>query len=83
MPAAYSATGSKTVRLLPLETAKYVSERWPTFVQPTLQRICEVPDTEFRTVVDRVPAEFMGDIAKEFAYQIIVASKTELLELIR
>ena len=67
----------------PLNIAKYISQQWPDYTQPTLQRIGELPDTEFRTVVDRVPTAFMGDIAKEFAYQIIVNSKTELLEPIR
>ena len=67
----------------PLETANYISQRWPEYTQPTLQRIGELPDTEIRTIIDRVPTEFMGDIAKEFAYQIIVTSKTELLKLTR
>ena len=67
----------------PLETANYISQRWPEYTQPTLQRIGELPDSEIRTIIDRVPTEFMGDIAKEFAYQIIVTSKTELLKLIR
>ena len=67
----------------PLETANYISQRWPEYTQPTLQRIGELPDSEIRTAIDRVPTEFMGDIAKEFAYQIIVTSKTELSKLIR
>ena len=64
----------------PLDTAKYISQRWPEYTQATLQRIGETPDSEFRTAIDRVPTEFMGDIAKEFAYQIIVTSKNELLK---
>ena len=67
----------------PLDTAKYISQRWPEYTQPTLQRIGATPDSEIRTAIDRVPTQFMGDIAKEFAYQIIVTSKTELLKLIR
>ena len=66
----------------PLQTAKYISQQWPEYTQPTLERIGETPDSEFRTAIDRVPTEFMGDIAKEFAYQIIVTRKTELLKLI-
>ena len=67
----------------PLDTAKYISQRWPEYTQATLQRIGETPDSEFQTAIDRVPTEFMSDIAKEFAYQIIVTSKTELLKLTR
>ena len=67
----------------PLQTAKYISQQWPDYTQPTLQRIGELPDSEFRTVIDRVPIEFMSDIAKEFAYQIIVTSKAELLKFTR
>ncbi len=67
----------------PLYTAKYISQRWPDYTQSTLQRIDELPDSEFRTAIDRVPTEFMSDIAKEFAYQIIVTSKAELLKFTR
>ena len=77
------AEGERKRAPSPLETARYVSQHWPTYTQPALQRIRETPDSEFRTVIDRVPAEFMGDIAKEFAYQIIVTSKAELLKLTR
>ena len=67
----------------PLYTAKNISQRWPDYTQSTLQRIDELPDSEFRTAIDRVPTEFMSDIAKEFAYQIIVTSKAELLKFTR
>ena len=67
----------------PLEIAKFISQRWPTITQSTLQSISEVPDTEFRGVIDRVPTEFMSNVAKEFPYQIIVTRKTELLKLIQ
>ena len=65
----------------PLQFASYMSRQWPDYTQPTLRRIGETPDSEFRTAIDRVPTEFMSDIAKEFAYQIIVTSKSELLKL--
>ncbi|MCY4476066.1 MAG: hypothetical protein OXC83_11635 [Chloroflexi bacterium] len=65
----------------PLQIAKYISQHWPDYTRPILQRIGSTPDSEFRTTIDRVPTEFMSDIAKEFAYQIIVTSKSELLKL--
>lgn len=66
----------------PLDIANYIFQQWPDYAQVTLRRILEVPDSEFRNAIDRVPTQFMSDIAKDFAYQFIVTSKTELNNLV-
>ena len=48
----------------------------------TLDRIDNVSELQIRTVIERVPAEFMSDIAKEFACQVVLTSKQELLRSI-
>ena len=64
----------------PLVFAQWLCQRWPKYTSRTLERIRDVDDAKFRTIVDRVPSQFMSDVAKDFAYQVLVTSKTELLE---
>ena len=35
-----------------------------------------------REIIDRVPPEFMCNVAKEFAYQVVITSRAELLRSI-
>ena len=46
-------------------------------------RLNNVDDNEFRAVIDRVPSGFMSDAAKDFARQVLVASKMELLRSVK
>lgn len=64
----------------PLTLALELRERWSEYTSETLSAIDAVGDDEFRTIVDRVPVEFMSSTAKDFAYEVLVTSKTELLE---
>ena len=64
----------------PLALAMSLCQRWPKYTRRTLARIDAVRNDEFRTIVDKVPVEFMSSTAKDFAYEVLVASKTELLE---
>ena len=62
----------------PLLLAQWLCKRWPDFTRRTLESINGVGDGQFRNIVDRVPSEFMSDVAKDFAYQVLITSKTEL-----
>lgn len=64
----------------PLDLAKSLCTRWSDYAQSTLAKLENVRDSEFRAIIDRVPGNFMSDIAREFAYQTIVTSKNELLK---
>ena len=66
----------------PLALARSICQRWPDYTRDTLDRISSVDDVEFRSAVDRVPSEFMSQAAKEFAFQIMVTSRRELLRSI-
>ena len=48
-----------------------------------LDRIGSVPEDEIRTTIQRVPAEFMSDVAKEFAFQVVMTGQRELLRSVR
>ena len=63
----------------PLALARSICQRWPDYTRDTLDRIASVGDSEFQSAVDRVPPEFMSQAAKDFAFQIIVTSRRELL----
>ena len=64
----------------PLALAMSLRQRWPKYTRRTLAQIDAVRNDEFRTIVDGVPIEFMSSTAKDFAYEVLVTSKTELLE---
>ena len=58
--------------------------RWkPVLARNWSHQLNSIPDAEFRSVIDKIPPQFMSDIAKEFAYQIVITSKVELLRSVR
>ena len=63
----------------PLRLARLLCRWKPEFTAGTLERINELSEPGIRTAIKRVPGEFMSDIAKEFAFQVITTSKHELL----
>ena len=77
------ADANRKVPLSPLRLAQLICRWQSDVVQPTLERLQTLSDGEFRPVIDKVPPQFMSDIAKEFAYQYLTTSKRELLRSIR
>lgn len=67
----------------PLMLAQWLCERWSTLARPTLDRIEGLSESECRTIIDRVPSEFMSEAARKFALQVLMTSKTELERSIR
>ena len=67
----------------PLRLARLLCRWKPTFTRRTLDRIESVAEPEIRASIRKVPPEFMSDIAKEFACQVVMTSKKELLRSVR
>ena len=67
----------------PLAIACLLVQREPQLTRRVVQNIGDVRESDFRTIVDRTPIEFMSDPAKEFAYQVLVTSRSELLGSMR
>jgi hypothetical protein len=67
----------------PLRTAQLICRWQPDVARPWLEQLRAVANTEFQSVIDKVPPAFMSDTAKEFAYQVMAISKAELLRSIR
>ncbi len=67
----------------PLRLAQLLCRWQPRLARTWFDRLNSVSDTEFRSVIDRIPPEFMSDIAKDFAFQVVVTSKVEMLRSIR
>ena len=71
----------------PLYLAQLVCRRlrtWkPKLAQEWFERLDSVSVAEFRSIIDRVPPEFMSNTAREFAHQVIVTSRSELLRSIQ
>ena len=47
-----------------------------------IDKLADIRDEEFRSIINRVPDEFMSKTAREFAYQVVMTSRSELLRSI-
>lgn len=63
----------------PLRLARLLCRWRPSFTRRTLDRIDSLSELDVRAAVQRVPSEFMSDAAKEFACQVVLTSRRELL----
>ena len=67
----------------PLRLAKLLCRWAPDYTRETCERIGEVSDSQLRDAIDKVPGEFMSDVAKEFAYTLVLTSRAELMRSMR
>ena len=67
----------------PLRLAQLLCRWRPGLAGNWFGRLNSVSDSEIRSIIERVPPEFMSEIAREFAYRVVVTSKIELLRSIR
>ena len=67
----------------PLHLARLLQRWQPELTKATLNRIKALSEAETRRAIERVPPEFMSTTAKEFALQVIMKSKHELLRSAR
>ncbi len=63
----------------PLRLARMLCRWMPGITARTLERMCDLSEADIRTAVERVPPAFMSGVAKEFACQVIMTSRQELL----
>ena len=59
----------------PLRLAQLLCRWRPRLAGNWFERLNSVSDTEIRSIIERVPPEFMSEIAREFAYRVVVTSK--------
>ena len=69
--------------LPPIRLAQLLCRWAPRFTRRTLERIGDVSDSDIRNVIEGVPSEFMSGMAKDFAYELVATSKSELLRRAR
>ncbi len=67
----------------PLFLARLLCRWRPECTRRTLERIENLSEDRIRTAVERVPGEFMSDLAKEFAVRVMTTSRQELLRSAR
>ena len=67
----------------PLALAELLCRWQPDFTRGTLERIEGLTEGQIRTAIGRVPLEFMSDVAKEFAVQVVRTSRQALLRSAR
>ena len=66
----------------PLRLAQLIGRWRPDIGRHWIDMLAVIPDEEFRSIINRVPDEFMSKTAKEFAYQVAITSRSELLRSI-
>lgn len=67
----------------PLRLAQLICRWQPGLARSCLERVSNTPNDCFRDVVERVPPHVMSVTAKEFAYQLLITSKSVLLRSTR
>lgn len=67
----------------PLALAELICRWNPDFTRGTLERIDGLTEGDIRTAIGRVPPEFMSEVAKEFAAQVVRTSRQALLRSAR
>ena len=67
----------------PLELAVLLGNRWPDYTRCALNQVNALDNSALRTIIQRVPDEFMSDVAREFAFEVMVTAKNELLKALR
>ena len=76
-------TTARSVARSPLALAELLCRWQPDFTRGTLERIEDLTEGRIRTAIGRVPPEFMSDMAKEFAIQVVRTSRQALLRSAR
>ena len=69
--------------LPPLRLAQLLCRWRPDFTRETCARIAQISDSQIWDTIDKVPSEFMSDVAKEFAHKSISVRRLELLRSVR
>ena len=67
----------------PLSLARLLARWQPALTERTLDKIKDLSEGNIRRAVGSVPREFMSKTAKEFAVQVVLTSKHELLRSAR
>ena len=67
----------------PLALAELLCRWNPDFTRGTLERIEDLTEGRIRTAIGRIPPEFMSDVAREFAVQVLRTSRQALLRSAR
>ena len=67
----------------PLALAETLCRWQPDFTRGTLDRIEGLTEGRTRTAIGRIPPEFMSDVAREFAVQVVRTSRQALLRSAR
>ena len=67
----------------PLRLAQLLCRWEPEYTRETCERIGEVSDSKLWDAIDKVPSEFMSDVAKEFAFNLVLTSRAELIRSMR
>lgn len=65
----------------PLDLVERAVQKWPVYFNPWLLRLRTLEEPHFRAIVDRVPADWMDDLQKEFCVTFLSSTCSELKKI--
>lgn len=65
----------------PLNLVERAAQKWPVYFCPWLFRLRTLEESDFRAIVDRIPADWMDDLQKEFCMTFLSSTCSELKKL--
>lgn len=69
-------------RIKLIECFKLYAEKEPNAKKAWLNRLNQISDDDIYAIIQKIPDELMSEIAKTFTYQLILANKKSLCDLI-
>ena len=70
---------NRPLALSPLRLAQLIGRWRPDVGRYWIDLLFAIRDEDFMTIINKVPDEFMSSTAREFAYQVVATSRSELL----
>ena len=67
----------------PLRLAQLLCRWAPDYTLEACERSGEVSDSQLWDAIDKVPGDFMSNVAKEFAFSLVLTSRAELKRSMR
>ena len=67
----------------PLRLVQLAARAYPAYFRPALERVAAMPDDLVRQTFLAIPAQRATDVARRFAEQAVLFSKSALIEILR
>ncbi|NEP46455.1 MAG: hypothetical protein F6K35_47565 [Okeania sp. SIO2H7] len=67
--------------MLTLDVFEEIAERYPQAALICLQRLAKISEEEILSLFARIPQDYISEISREFARQILIINQNKLLQI--